>query len=124
MGTRAQRAGSWSAWRYWTTLVAGGVALFLPVPWLASYGWHIDFTASVFIVAAILVVLSMGVLTYKGATARESLGSELIEAVPVWAERQGFADNEAAVAWGAFSTIVGALVGQYLPVPADTKRTR
>jgi len=49
------------------------------------------------IVAAILVVLSMGVLTYKGATARESLGSELTEAVPVWAERQGFAGNEEAV---------------------------
>ena len=50
------------------------------------------------LVAAILVVLSMGVLTYKGATARESLGSELVEAVPVWAERQGFADDKQAVA--------------------------
>jgi len=49
------------------------------------------------IVAAVLVVLSMGVLTYKGATARESLGSELTEAVPVWTERQGFAGNEEAV---------------------------
>jgi cytochrome c553 len=49
------------------------------------------------IVAAILVVLSMGVLTYKGATARESLGSELSEAVPVWAEREGFGGNEDAV---------------------------
>ena len=27
-------------WRYWATLVIGGIALFLPVPWLASYGWH------------------------------------------------------------------------------------
>jgi hypothetical protein len=26
--------------------------------------------------------------------------------------------DQASVAWGAFSTIVGALVGQYLPVPA------
>ena len=51
---QAARAGGWSAWRYWTTLVAGGIALFLPVPWLASYGWHLDFTASVFIVAAIV----------------------------------------------------------------------
>jgi len=49
------------------------------------------------IVAAVLVVLSVGVLTYKSATARESLGSELTEAVPVWAERQGFAGNEEAV---------------------------
>ena len=51
---QAARAGGWSPWRYWTTLVAGGIALFLPVPWLASYGWHLDFTASVFIVAAIV----------------------------------------------------------------------
>ena len=33
-------------------------------------------------------------------------------------------DNEAAVAWGAFSTIVGALVGQYLPVPTESKKAR
>ena len=44
---QAARAGGWSPWRYWATLVAGGVALFLPIPWLASYGWHVDFTASV-----------------------------------------------------------------------------
>jgi len=50
------------------------------------------------IVAAILVVLSMGVLTYKGATAKESLASEVVQAVPVWADREGFADNKQAVA--------------------------
>jgi menaquinol-cytochrome c reductase cytochrome b/c subunit len=53
------------------------------------------------VVAAVLVVLSMGVLTYKGATAREALASEVREAVPEWSERQGFADNEKAMA-GAF----------------------
>jgi mono/diheme cytochrome c family protein len=50
------------------------------------------------IVAAVLVILSMGVLTWKGATAKESLGSEVIGAVPDWAEKQGFAANEVAVA--------------------------
>ena len=45
------------------------------------------------IVAAIVVVLAMGTLTYKGATAEEALGSQLRQAVPVWAERQGFAGN-------------------------------
>ena len=45
------------------------------------------------IVAAIVVVLAMGTLTYKGATAEEALGSELVEAVPEWAETQGFADE-------------------------------
>jgi mono/diheme cytochrome c family protein len=50
------------------------------------------------IVAAVLVILSMGVLTWKGATAKESLGSEVLGAVPDWAEKQGFAANEVAVA--------------------------
>ena len=46
-------------------------------------------------VAAILVVISMGVLTWKGATAKE--GSEAVGEVPAWAEEQGFADNPVAV---------------------------
>jgi menaquinol-cytochrome c reductase cytochrome b/c subunit len=50
------------------------------------------------VVAAILVVLSMGVLTYKGATARESLASEVVQAVPTWAKRQGFANDKQAIA--------------------------
>lgn len=50
------------------------------------------------VVASVLVVISMGVLTWKGATAKESLGSEVIEAVPEWADRQGFAENTNAVA--------------------------
>ena len=48
------------------------------------------------LVGAILTVLAMGVLTYKGATARESLGTELVAAVPEWAEKQGFAGNAQA----------------------------
>jgi mono/diheme cytochrome c family protein len=50
------------------------------------------------IVASILVVLSMGVLTYKGATAKEALASELLGKVPSWAAQEGFADNPTAVA--------------------------
>jgi mono/diheme cytochrome c family protein len=49
------------------------------------------------LIAAVLVVISMGVLTYKGATAKEALASEVIQAVPTWAERQGFKDNPDAV---------------------------
>jgi len=48
-------------------------------------------------VAAILVVISMGVLTWKGATAKEALGSETVGLVPEWAKKQGFADDKAAV---------------------------
>jgi mono/diheme cytochrome c family protein len=50
------------------------------------------------IIAAVLVILSMGALTWKGATAKESLGSEVLGAVPDWAEKEGFAANEVAVA--------------------------
>ena len=48
-------------------------------------------------IAAIIAVLSMGVLTWKGATAEEALGSELIaQGLPrEWAEEQGFAGNRA-----------------------------
>ena len=50
------------------------------------------------IVAAILVVISMGELTYKGAVAKEALASEVVAAVPQWAQREGFANNAKAVA--------------------------
>jgi mono/diheme cytochrome c family protein len=36
------------------------------------------------IVAAFLVIVSMGVLTWKGANAKEALASEVIESVPSW----------------------------------------
>jgi hypothetical protein len=49
------------------------------------------------VVAAILVVISMGVLTYKGATAKEALASEVVQAVPTWAKREGFENNQQAV---------------------------
>jgi mono/diheme cytochrome c family protein len=45
------------------------------------------------VVAAVLVVISMGVLTYKGATARESLGSENLAAVDSWVERNNLRAN-------------------------------
>jgi quinol---cytochrome c reductase cytochrome c subunit, bacillus type len=50
------------------------------------------------LVAAALVILSMGVLTYKGATAKEALASEVKAAVPTWAKREGFASSKGAVA--------------------------
>src|SRR5437868_3237892 len=61
------------------------------------------------IVAAILVVLSMGVLTYKGATAHESLASEVEALAPVWAQKQGFAGNQKAVAGAKLFTQAGCM---------------
>lgn len=48
------------------------------------------------IVAAILVVLSMGILSYKGATAKEALGSELKAEVPHWIAREQLPANARA----------------------------
>jgi cytochrome c553 len=48
------------------------------------------------VVAALLVIASMGVLTYKGATAKESLGGENDALVPEWVAQQNLsADGEA-----------------------------
>jgi menaquinol-cytochrome c reductase cytochrome b/c subunit len=60
-------------------------------------------------VAAILVVISMGVLTWKGATAKEALGSETVSEVPKWAEEQGFAGNPVAVAGATLFAESGCL---------------
>jgi cytochrome c553 len=50
------------------------------------------------VVAAVLTVLSMGVLTYKGATAQEAIASEVKAAIPGWAKKQGFQGNKEALA--------------------------
>jgi len=51
----------------------------------------------VIIVTTILVALSMGILTYKGATASEFVASEVVGLPEEWAQEQGFAGNELAV---------------------------
>ncbi|HET7856054.1 MAG TPA: c-type cytochrome [Gaiellaceae bacterium] len=58
-------------------------------------------------VAAVLTVLSMGVLTYKGATARESLGSELIGKRDEWAKKQGFEGNQQALEGARIFAVAG-----------------
>ncbi len=62
-------------------------------------------------VAAVLVIISMATLTWKGATAKEALGSELIAAgkPQEWAEQQGFADNPTAVAGATLFAESGCL---------------
>jgi menaquinol-cytochrome c reductase cytochrome b/c subunit len=61
------------------------------------------------IVASILVVISMGVLTYKGATAKEALGSEIVGHVPAWAAKQGFTGNTQAIAGAKLFAVAGCL---------------
>jgi menaquinol-cytochrome c reductase cytochrome b/c subunit len=48
--------------------------------------------------ALVLTAISMGVLTWKGATAKEALASEVVQAVPSWAKQQGFENNKEALA--------------------------
>jgi menaquinol-cytochrome c reductase cytochrome b/c subunit len=45
------------------------------------------------VVAALLVIASMGVLTYKGATAEESLGSENVALVDEWVARNNLPEE-------------------------------
>jgi mono/diheme cytochrome c family protein len=60
-------------------------------------------------VAGILAIVSMGVLTYKGATAHEALGSEELANVPKWAATEGFAGNKEAVRGAQLFAVAGCL---------------
>ncbi len=51
---RREQGDDWRAGRYWLVVIAGGAALFLPIPWLASYTTHVDFISSMFVVTAIV----------------------------------------------------------------------
>ena len=54
---REARAAGQSNWRmpvYFATLMAGGIALFIPGPWLVSYLFHYDFTTSFLIFMAVV----------------------------------------------------------------------
>src|SRR5579885_584851 len=61
------------------------------------------------LIASALVVVLMGVLTYKGATAKEALGSELVSHVPTWAKVEGFSNNPKAVAGAKLFAVSGCL---------------
>ena len=61
------------------------------------------------IIASILVVISMGVLTYKGATAKEALGSELLTHVKDWARIGGFSNNQEALKGARLFAVSGCL---------------
>jgi menaquinol-cytochrome c reductase cytochrome b/c subunit len=60
-------------------------------------------------VAAVLTILSMGILTWKGATAKEALGSEIEKLVPAWAAKQGFANNPTAIKGAHLFAALGCL---------------
>jgi tetratricopeptide (TPR) repeat protein len=51
---RAAGQKNWHIAAYFATLVAGGIALFIPGPWLVSYLFHYDFTTSFLIFVALV----------------------------------------------------------------------
>jgi len=51
---RASGASKWGVAGYFLTLIAGGIALFIPGPWLVSYILHFDFTTSLLIFTALV----------------------------------------------------------------------
>jgi menaquinol-cytochrome c reductase cytochrome b/c subunit len=59
------------------------------------------------VVAAALTVLSMGALTYKGATAKEAIASEVKAAIPSWEAKEGFTGNQEAIAGANLFAVSG-----------------
>ena len=51
---RAAGNPAWRMWSYFVTLLAGGIALFIPGPWLVSLLLHYDFSASFLIFTALV----------------------------------------------------------------------
>lgn len=51
---KAEGQGSWRPFAYFGVLIAGGIALFVPGPWLASRVFHYDFTASFLLFTALV----------------------------------------------------------------------
>jgi menaquinol-cytochrome c reductase cytochrome b/c subunit len=85
------------------------LVLLLAIPFIDVRGERRLSRRPVAIVASILVVISLGVLTYKGATAKEALGIETLQEVPTWAKEQEFANNPQAVAGARLFAVAGCL---------------
>lgn len=68
---------NWSVAAYFVTLLAGGIALFIPGPWLVSFLFHYDFTTS-FLIFMALVNIHHFILDAKLWKLRDSRVSALL----------------------------------------------
>jgi tetratricopeptide (TPR) repeat protein len=106
--------GRWSPWAYWATLVVGGMALYLPVPWIASYGWHLDFTTSVLIVAAIVNLHHFMIDGVVWKLRNPRVGRVLVGtapgSTPAPAEASAGATTPRRAAWAWRAAVAAALV--------------
>ena len=85
------------------------VLLMLALPFIDVGKERRPLRRPVAMVAALLTIASMGILTYKGATAKEPLAAENLVLVPKWAQQQGFADNPVAVDGAKIFAQVGCM---------------
>ncbi|HMI99859.1 MAG TPA: hypothetical protein VK488_08510 [Gaiellaceae bacterium] len=85
------------------------MVLLLALPFLDVSRERRPLRRPVAMVAAVLTIISMGTLTYEGATAKESLGAENLTRVRGWEKKQGFADNPQAIAGAKIFAQVGCM---------------
>lgn len=115
---REAAAGDGSRWRPWVyavSLVAGGIALFLPGPWIVSSLFHYDFTASFLIFSSLVnihhFVVDGAIWKLRdGRVARLLLGRRE-ESTEEPRERRAWTEGWPAAARLARAAVVVALVG-------------
>jgi tetratricopeptide (TPR) repeat protein len=83
---------NWRVTTYFVTLLAGGIALFIPGPWLVSFLFHYDFTTS-FLIFVSLVNIHHFVLDSRLWKLRDSRVSQLLVDSPGGARKQGSSQN-------------------------------
>jgi tetratricopeptide (TPR) repeat protein len=108
---RAAGQKSWHIATYFATLLAGGIALFIPGPWLVSYLFHYDFTTS-FLIFVSLVNIHHFILDAKLWKLRDKRVAALL------VDRSGKPSAPAASASPQPVSSARALAAQVLAAPA------
>jgi mono/diheme cytochrome c family protein len=83
--------------------------LLIAIPFIDTRPERHPLKRPVAMVAAVLTILSMGILTYRGALAKEALATEELKNVPTWAKKQGFEHNRLAVKGATLFASIGCL---------------